>query len=299
MSFGNATLSLSSAASHQDALLLAGVQAGLRLCRENGWQTVPTLDALRCFDTMTRASPSGLRAFVAEAKLSSFPLSTLTVSDLQSLVRTSLKNGNAMVLRQGEPGSDQTNNQTAEQRRLIKAIDSKSRGHLNFSGRQFRLVAGEDLKKLPHRDRYEVVRREEAIRILDGIAKQPASAPSGLPALLSDAREKLTRDWGPQFQPDGLVLLRQIVSVGTKKTLEMAALTPSALKKLRDEGWVEIMFVDAGMEPLADVDYSVRLADGQVKSGKTNKEGLARFDEIQPGDCEVRFPKVEGPIVQV
>ena len=72
---------------------------------------------------------------------------------------------------QGEPGSDQTDNPTAEQRRLVRAIDSKSRGHLSFSGRQFRLVAGENLKKLPNRDRYEVVRREEAIRILDGIAK--------------------------------------------------------------------------------------------------------------------------------
>jgi len=116
---------------------------------------------------------------------------------------------------------------------------------------------------------------------------------------LSDAREKLTRNWGPQLQPDGLVLLRQIVTVGTKKTLAMAALTPSALKKLRDEGWIEIMFVDAGMEPMPDIDYSVRLADGQVKSGKTNKEGLARFDEIQPGDCEVRFPKIDRPVVQV
>ena len=94
---------------------------------------------------------------------------------------------------------------------------------------------------------------------------------------MSDAREKLTRDWGPQLQPDGLVLLRQIVTVGTKKTLEMAALTPSALKKLQDEGWIEIMFVDAGMEPMPDIDYSVRLADGQVKCGKTNKVNLWIF----------------------
>jgi hypothetical protein len=120
-----------------------------------------------------------------------------------------------------------------------------------------------------------------------------------VPALLARARAKLTRDWRPPLSPDGLVLLRRIIVLSSQRPDVGPAMTPSAMKKLRDEGCIEIEFVDAGMEPVENVDFEVRLADGQTKSGRTSKKGLARYEDITPGVCRVRFPNVKSPVVVV
>lgn len=140
--------------------------------------------------------------------------------------------------------------------------------------------------------------------MLDELADQSGAA-GELANLLGQARAKLSSDWRPPFnQPDGCILLCRTVTVASHRADVGPAITSAALKKLRDEGWLKIVFVDAGMEPVADIDYDVCLVDGQTKSGKTktgktSKEGLARFDGILPGECQVRSPRVKDLVILV
>jgi hypothetical protein len=248
---------------------------------------------------MLRARPDRSEAEWFLERVTSAALSDVATIDLSAVLTALVRRGELVVVRPCELVTGGEVKAISDQRRLAREIEAKTRGRLTDGGRQYRLVAGDDLPRLSDRDSYEVVHRTDAIRILDEAAKQSGAGASGLPALLAQAREKLTRDWRPPLRPEGLVLLRRIVVVSSQRPEVGQAITPSALKKIRDEGWIEIAFVDAGMEPVADVDYEVRLADGQVKSGKTSQKGLARYDDIQPGECRVRFPKLKGPVVLV
>jgi len=58
--------------------------------------------------------------------------------------------------------------------------------------------------------------------------------------------------------------------------------------------WIEIRLVDSAGKPVGGVGFEVKLPDGDVKSGKLDDSGVARFDQIVPGQCEVRFPELDG-----
>lgn len=58
-------------------------------------------------------------------------------------------------------------------------------------------------------------------------------------------------------------------------------MTPSAMKKLRDEGSIEIEFVDAGMEPIENVDYDVRLEDTVLRQRHPVRHPLSVREDVQ------------------
>jgi hypothetical protein len=269
-----------------------------RLCHEGGFAEVPYPRAQAHLGAPTRREMGKVRDFVLRARIPAPPLAGLDDGRLWALLLTWVKHREVLVLHGCAMAVSEEGKALVERRRLVREIEEKTRGRLAYSGRSYRLVAGDDLGRLPDRDRYEVAGQTEAARVLDAIAREHGGGTVGLPGLLGQARAKLTRDWRPPFEPDGLVLLRR-VPVLTAQKQEASAITPSALKKLRDEGWIEIVFVDAGMEPVADVDFDLRLADGGAKSGKTNEKGQARYEGITPGECKVRFPKAKGPVVLV
>ena len=61
--------------------------------------------------------------------------------------------------------------------------------------------------------------------------------------------------------------------------------------------WIEIELVDKEGNPVPGVDYQInRLTGGVVGQGTLDGSGFARVDEIDPNDCEVTFPKVDGNI---
>jgi len=125
-----------------------------------------------------------------------------------------------------------------------------------YAGRQYKLVVDVELAGTPGRDSYEVVGRDEARRVLDGLAKQ--SAPAGdlagdLAGLLGQASAKLTPDWRPPLQPDGLILLRRSVVHAAMKPNDGPAITPSQFRELLEkEKPVQFFarFVDERGEPV-------------------------------------------------
>lgn len=57
--------------------------------------------------------------------------------------------------------------------------------------------------------------------------------------------------------------------------------------------WIEIEMVDEEDEPVAGVAYSIKLPDGTEATGTLDSNGFARIDGIEPGQCEVTFPKLD------
>jgi hypothetical protein len=57
--------------------------------------------------------------------------------------------------------------------------------------------------------------------------------------------------------------------------------------------WMEIELLDDEGKPVANARYAVRLPDKSMRRGSLDARGLARFDDIDPGSCEVSFPEID------
>ena len=55
--------------------------------------------------------------------------------------------------------------------------------------------------------------------------------------------------------------------------------------------WIEIQLLDEMGKPVPGEPYQITLADGSVASGSTDGQGLARVDGLDPGSCQITFPK--------
>jgi hypothetical protein len=58
--------------------------------------------------------------------------------------------------------------------------------------------------------------------------------------------------------------------------------------------WISIRVLDEDGNPVPDVAYSVTLPDGSIMTGALDDQGSARFDEIDPGQCQVSFPEIHA-----
>ena len=67
--------------------------------------------------------------------------------------------------------------------------------------------------------------------------------------------------------------------------------TEENAKKL---SWIEIELLDALGNPVAGETYRVKLANGTVAEGTLDEKGFARLEPIEPGNCEVTFPNMDG-----
>jgi hypothetical protein len=54
--------------------------------------------------------------------------------------------------------------------------------------------------------------------------------------------------------------------------------------------WVEVQVLDMENRPVPGVCYEIRLPDGCVVTGSTDSKGLARYDHILSGECEICLP---------
>jgi hypothetical protein len=200
------------------------------------------------------------------------------------MVRAAIKTGALVALRKGDKAGKPVD-ATTEQRSLVRNIDKQTRGRLNFSGRSYKLVADVDLAGVPGRNSYEVAGHDEARRVLEGLAKQ-AGTTGHLGTLLVQASAKLTPDWRPPFQPDGLILLRRIVEkAAPTKADDGPALTPSQLRKLQ-EGWIVLEVVDDFERPWRGT-VKIELPDASTREIAPDGEGSASADGFQPGQAVV------------
>ena len=66
----------------------------------------------------------------------------------------------------------------------------------------------------------------------------------------------------------------------------------SGLLKFKD--WIEIELKEQDGTPLGGQKYRVVLPDGTNKEGTLNDNGLARIENVPPGQCRVEFPDMPG-----
>jgi hypothetical protein len=263
----------------------------LRLSRGGAYLEVPRRQACAKVQEIDRRDMGSLRSFVAAARMTSVPLSSLSDYALLALVDDAVKAGALVFLREGEGGQGKASDDSAEQRRLVRKLEDGGQGRLAYAGKQYKLVADLDLTKVPNRNSYEVVEHADATKILVGIAGQP-SIGANRAALLLEARAKLSRDWHPPLAPDGLILLRRSTVQAVSSSVQEAPITPSQIKAmLTKTEWIEIEMIDDAGEPYSGP-YRIELPDGSVTTGAFDDSGFWERRNIDPGKCKLALPNL-------
>ncbi len=67
---------------------------------------------------------------------------------------------------------------------------------------------------------------------------------------------------------------------------------PCPLAK-KPKTWVKVQLVDDQGKALPGVPYRIELADGSIREGKLNGQGIVVLDEIEGAVCKVSFPTPE------
>jgi len=272
-------------------VLLRAIDAIL-VGREEQGVPVPRDLARNHLGILRRQDPATLRSFVARARLSPVPLSSLDDARVATLVCAAIKSGELVLLRQGELPNTTTPDGAAEQRRLVKDLAAKTgQPFLVIAGRRYRLVADVDLERTPDRDSYQVVRRQDAAQLLEDLARQPTT-PAASAKLLLRATELLSNDWRLPADPKGLVLLLRAPITGSASRPDEPAMTPSQLKRLLSKTeWIEIVLSDDLGKPYTGP-YEIELPNGSKVTGNFDGQGMWADYDIDPGSCKLIIPDV-------
>lgn len=61
--------------------------------------------------------------------------------------------------------------------------------------------------------------------------------------------------------------------------------------------WIAIELVDEEGQPVPNERYWILLPDGSVREGRLDAKGRARVGDLDPGECDVRFPDLDNDAV--
>lgn len=176
----------------------------------------------------------------------------------------------------------------SEAQDLVKAVSAQRDKDLTHRGRVYRLAVGSDHDRLKDRHLFEAVPPGEAKALLTEMSAE-AARPPDLRALLLKAASLAVA--APRATPaEQLVLLRRQRLSERAHLASAPASTPSQLGRAQQTEWVEVRFVDDAGQPIANEPYQVTLADGSIREGSLDENGIAYLAGIVQGICEVRFP---------
>jgi hypothetical protein len=194
----------------EEILLVSSAEAHGQ-CRDGRYEEVDAALALQLVERLDKRRLAQLRYSVSRIRLTSQSLSHMDDRKVLELVRQAIRKSDLVAVRKASTAGGKATDASVEQRKLVREIEDKSKGRLDFGGRRYKLVADADLNRTPDRDSFQVVARTEAQRVLGGIAKESGAA-ADLAAPLAKASAKLSADWSPPLSADGLILLRKIVA---------------------------------------------------------------------------------------
>jgi hypothetical protein len=90
---------------------------------------------------------------------------------------------------------------------------------------------------------------------------------------------------------------QQQTNTGKYGSVKTDPLKPPATdeEKAKRTSWIEVELLYDDGDPVAGEPYRITLPDGQtVAEGTLDEKGFARLDAIEPGTCQVTFPKLDG-----
>jgi hypothetical protein len=269
-------------------LVLAPRSKVIEMCREGGWEKLPTREALREFDWAQRWDFTQLRHLVGDSRMSRFDLREHRDHEVLDIVGMCIRHGEISVLRQGG-ASGKAVSETLELRRLIAQIEKQAHGRLSYRGCQYKLVLRDDLAKVPGRDNYGVVSQADALSVLEGMAGEP-----GIPAeLLVKAKEKLSKDWRVSSpQPNVLVLLRRNSVQAAASKSEGPALTPSQIQQMRaPKEEVDPLMSGAGTElEISDVELPAASEEEQPPDSSAGADDSEAHPADSADSAELEAP---------
>lgn len=67
--------------------------------------------------------------------------------------------------------------------------------------------------------------------------------------------------------------------------------------KPQQKTWIGIELVDEEGQPVANERYWIQLPDGSVREGRLDAKGRAHVGDLDPGECDVRFPDLDSEAV--
>ena len=76
--------------------------------------------------------------------------------------------------------------------------------------------------------------------------------------------------------------------------LEEPGEPPEEEETEEETSWIEIEMIDEANQPCAGERYEIQLPNGKIRRGSLDANGHARLDGIQPGTCQVRFPRLDS-----
>jgi type VI secretion system secreted protein VgrG len=66
-------------------------------------------------------------------------------------------------------------------------------------------------------------------------------------------------------------------------------------RPVKEKTWIRIRVVDAeGKTPVPGVAYQLRMPNGAIKRGRVDENGEVSFHGIDPGECELALPELDG-----
>jgi hypothetical protein len=69
---------------------------------------------------------------------------------------------------------------------------------------------------------------------------------------------------------------------------------PPPAQRPKKKTWVAVRLVDEAGIPVAGEAYKITLPDNSVREGRTDSSGEAWIEEIDPGECKITFPDIDG-----
>jgi N-acetylmuramoyl-L-alanine amidase len=278
----------------EERIFLVDKLDAIRLCSQGAYEAVSAWKALWALENMFPRDPFRLRIFTGKVRLICFQQSSINDDKLMTLVKMSIQHSDLVAIKLGQPVElSGPAKRSQELRRIARSIDNKTHGRLSASGRQYQLVADEELSRMPNRDSYEVVQLVDAQKVLDALAKQPGTGPD-LAELFKQACDYLTRYWERPYEADGLILMRRIFTPQAATSNNEPAITPSQLRALMEKAALEIHVVDLNKNPQEGLAFKIDMPDGGSVSGKLDKDGCGRAKSSLLGDFTVSFPDLDG-----
>jgi hypothetical protein len=285
-------LTLSRSYDHDGEVILLRDLEAMRLCQDGTYEAVSRSLASwlieGAYDHPWKISSWDMRDFVAAIRLTSFPVPGMNDHAVFALIDHAIASGDLVAVRKVDAATLAARpvDPSVAQLRLIREIESRTRGKLTESGRHYRLLRDIDFEGFAERNSYYVVRQDEAKQVLDAMAKETGT-PAELAALFAKARDQLTRDWRPPLRPDGLILLRRAPVVRAPVADTGPALTPSQMRKLK-LGWITIECVEESEQPWKGK-IDMVFSDGASRDTSADSEGIVHVENIEPGDATISF----------
>jgi hypothetical protein len=71
-------------------------------------------------------------------------------------------------------------------------------------------------------------------------------------------------------------------------------IAPAKKEEEKKKAWIEIMLVDMEGKPVPGVRYRITQPGGEITEGNLNQFGQAGVYQIDPGNCKITFPELDG-----